>query len=75
MAFFHIHAINRRQRNHICRLRKGDVVAPEPKDMEEMATDHFTELLEEPAAREFTLNLNALDLPSVKTTTLEFPFS
>jgi hypothetical protein len=56
-------------------LLKGDVVAPEPKDMEEMATDHFTELLEEPAAREFTLNLNALDLPSVKTTTLEFPFS
>jgi hypothetical protein len=42
--------------------------------MEELATYHFTQLLGEPAAREFSLNLEALQLPPVDTTSLEFPF-
>jgi hypothetical protein len=31
------------------------------KEMEVMATEHYTELLGEPVGREFTLNLGALD--------------
>jgi hypothetical protein len=46
-----------------------------PNDMVVMAAEHFTELLGELVAREFTLNLNALDLPAVNTTSLELPFS
>ncbi|KAM0908162.1 hypothetical protein ACQ4PT_015617 [Festuca glaucescens] len=42
--------------------------------METMAAEHYTELLGEPAARDFTLNLYALDLPAVDTTALELPF-
>jgi hypothetical protein len=60
-------------KNHIFCLRKDDVTVQDPTAMEELATDHFTQLLGEPAAREFSLNLEAVQLPSVDTTSLELP--
>ncbi|KAM0865643.1 hypothetical protein ACQ4PT_043144 [Festuca glaucescens] len=43
--------------------------------MEDMATEHYVEMLGEPAARHFMLNLDALNLPAVDTTALELPVS
>jgi hypothetical protein len=75
MAFFHIHASARRKRNHIFCLKSGDTLATVPEEMEDMATQHFTTLIGEPAAREFTLNLEPLHLPSLDLAHLELPLS
>jgi hypothetical protein len=74
-AFFHLHASNRRRRNHIFKLRKGDELVTEQLQMEELAAEHYTELLGEPSRRDFTLNLGMLDLPAVDATALELPLS
>jgi hypothetical protein len=47
-SFFHVHASIRRRRNHIFSLRSGGTPVTEQAAMEEMATEHYTQLLGEP---------------------------
>jgi hypothetical protein len=45
----------------------------ESKDMRTLITDHYVELLGEPAIREHTLNLEALHLPTMNLSDVELP--
>jgi hypothetical protein len=42
--FFHVHASIRKRRNHIFRLRRGNVVVTDQVEMEALATTHYVDL-------------------------------
>lgn len=73
--YFQAFASARRRRNHIFRLRTGEVEASTPADMDSVGVEHFVSPLGMPMGRDMCLQLDALDLPCVDTSSLESCFS
>ncbi|XP_073353624.1 uncharacterized protein [Aegilops tauschii subsp. strangulata] len=75
VAFFKIHAAHRSKKNAISCLHVGDATVSDDDAMARAAFDHFTSIIGRAAAREFILNLGALDPHRFDLAELHRPFT
>ncbi|KAM3020904.1 hypothetical protein ACUV84_040901 [Puccinellia chinampoensis] len=74
-TFFHAHASKCRRRNHMFKLKKGDREVTDQQEMEELATEFFTDLIGQPKERVEEINLDALGLSRLNLDDLEANFT
>lgn len=75
-ALFHLHAKHRKRKNFISKLIIDDgLVLTKHEDKQQVVSDFYSNLLGVGLDRNFTINLEALDIPSHDLTELDAPFS
>ena len=75
-ALFHLHARHRKRKNFISKLITDDgLVLSKHEDKQQVVNDFYSNLLGVGLDRNFTINLEALDIPSHDLTELDAPFS
>lgn len=74
-AFFHQQACHRQRRNVISTLQHGSEVATGQDEIGEAVDTYYSGLFEETVPREFTIQLDALRLPTLELSHLEEQFT
>lgn len=57
------------------KLKRGSVISTEQDAMEDLASEFFVDLIGNPKAREYTINLDTLNLPALDLSSLKGEFT
>lgn len=73
--YFHMKARGRRRKNHIFSIRSGESTVYSQPEIAQVFHDHFSAVLGTDEDRHSTINLSALDMPSLDLADLTEPFT